>query len=104
MYKKRIYGLLFALIVFDVVISVTGFFFPYLWFEIFHGVLYDDPQGFLRRCAANWLAFALVQLIAYINWEKKPYWLAVVAGVRFSDIFTDWIYLWFSADITSFGR
>ena len=103
-YKKKIYSLLLALILLDVTIAVVAFIFPELWFKIFHGVPYLDPQGFLRRCGANWAAFALIQIIAFMKWEKKPYWLAIVAGVRFSDMFTDWTYLWFCSDITIFGR
>lgn len=96
--------LLILLIILDLTITFIAFFLPQAWFKIFHGSLYIDPQGFLRRCAANWLAFALIQLLALLKWRKKPYWLAVVAGVRLSDIFTDWAYLFFSSSITLFGR
>lgn len=102
--KKKIYGLLLALISLDITIATVAFFFPEFWFKIFHGVPYTDPQGFLRRCGANWTAFALLQIIALAKWEKKPYWLAIVAGVRFSDMFTDWTYLWFCSNITIFGK
>ena len=51
--SKRIPAILIALVSFDVTIAVIGFFFPELWFRVFHGVPYDDPQGFLPRCAAN---------------------------------------------------
>ncbi|UCC95085.1 MAG: hypothetical protein JSW40_09825 [Candidatus Omnitrophota bacterium] len=102
--KKRVYGLLLALIFLDITIAIGVFFFPELWFKIFHGVPYIDPQGLLRRCGANWAAFGLIQILACLKWERKPYWLAIVAGVRFSDIFTDWTYLWFSSNITMFGR
>ena len=53
---------------------------------------------------ANWAAFALFQGIALFRWRSAPHWLALVAGVRFSDVFTDWAYLWFAANLTSFGR
>jgi len=96
--------ILIALVVLDIVISVVAFFFPEYWFKIFHNASYVDAQGLLRRCAANWVAFALIQTIALLKWHKRPYWLAVVAGVRFSDMFTDWTYLWFSSNITMFGR
>ena len=102
--EKKITSLLIFLIALDVTISIGAFFFPDLWFRIFHGVPYNDPQGFLRRCGANWGAFALFQIIALVKWKKRPYWLAIVAGIRFSDIFTDWTYLFFSSDITMFGR
>ena len=102
--ENKINALLIALIILDATITIVAFFFPEFWFELFHGALYVDPQGFLRRCAANWAAFALLQSIALFKWKKKPYWLAIVAGVRFSDMFTDWTYLWFCTGITNFGR
>jgi hypothetical protein len=102
--KNKINWLLISLILLDITISIVAFLFPQFWFKIFHGAPYIDPQGFLRRCGTNWAAFALLQIIALAQWEKKPYWLAIVAGVRFSDIFTDWTYLWFSSSITVFGR
>ena len=64
----------------------------------------DDPQGFLQRCAANWTAFALIQFLALLRWKKDPIWLVMVAATRFTDIFTDWAYLWFCDDVTMFGR
>jgi hypothetical protein len=102
--RKKTNVILLALIILDAVISIGAFFFPGLWFKLFHNAPYIDPQGFLRRCAANWLAFALIQSIALLKWEKKPYWLAVVAGVRFSDVFTDWTYLYFASSLTMFGK
>ncbi len=93
-----------ALVVFDVALTVWAVAFPSLWFEAFHGVPYDDPQGFLRRCGANWAAFALVQAVARLRWKRQPHWLAVVAGVRLSDVFTDWTYLYVARDVTAFAR
>lgn len=29
------------------------------------------------------------------QYQARPHWLVLVAGLRFSDIFTDWIYLYF---------
>lgn len=102
--KNRIIALLLFLAALDVTLSIAALFFPDFWFAVFHGVDYVDPQGFLRRCGANWTAFALFQIIALFKWRKKPYWLLIVAGIRLSDIFTDWTYLLFCNDITWFGR
>jgi hypothetical protein len=101
---RRIDLLLGALFLLDLVLTLAAFLAPELWFRVFHGVAYVDPQGFLRRCGANWAAFALLQLIALRRWRRHPHWLAVIAGVRLSDMFTDWTYLLFAADITLFGR
>jgi hypothetical protein len=101
--SRRIDWVLLALVAFDVFVATVALLFPSLWFRVVHGVPYDDPQGLLRRCGANWAAFAVIQLIALLRWKKAPHWLAVVAGVRLSDIFTDWTYLWFASNVTTVG-
>jgi hypothetical protein len=53
--------------------------------------------------AANWAAFGLFQIVALVRWRPRPYWLAVAAGLRLSDIFTDWTYLVACHDVTCFG-
>src|SRR5688572_10091197 len=102
--EKKISALLGALVIFDVTLSTVAFFWPQLWFFVFHGVEYVDPQGLLFRMAANWAAFALFQALAFIKWKSRPYWLVLVAGIRFSDIFTDWTYLGCSQNMTVFAK
>lgn len=101
---SRVQGLLAFLVLFDLVLVVWAGAFPDLWFTVFHGVPYNDPEGFLRRCAANWAAFLLFQAIAARRWKSDPVWLAVVAGVRLSDIFTDLTYVFVAHDTTLFAR
>src|SRR5262249_21258197 len=93
-----------ALLALDVTLTVAAFAFPDLWFELFHGVPYDDREGFLRRCGANWAAFALFQAIALLRWRRERWWLAVAAGLRLSDIFTDWTYPSSPRGVTGFAR
>ncbi len=100
----RIRWLLFSLALFDCGLFTVGFFAPSLWFAIFHGAPYIDPQALLPRTAAAWAAFALLQTIAAFKWKERPEWLLVVAGVRLSDMFTDWTYLALCHDVTWFGR
>ena len=90
----------------DVVLTIWAGFFPDLWFQAFHGVPYEghDPEGFLRRCAANWAAFALVQGIACVRWRREPVWIAVVAGARPGDVFTDLVYWFFATHRTVFAH
>ncbi len=95
---------LLSLVLLDIVLLVIGYFFPQFWFKIFHGVEYIDPQGFLPRCAGHWTMFAILQGIALLKWRKDIVWLPIVAGVRFSDMLTDWSYLYFCSDITLFGK
>ena len=78
---------------------------PDLWFRILHNSL---PSGgfdvaLLRRSAGQWAAFALAQAIALWRWRKEPVWLAVVAGVRFSDLFTDLSYILAAPSLTKIG-
>ncbi|MDD5657439.1 MAG: hypothetical protein PHF00_09330 [Elusimicrobia bacterium] len=100
---SRIDLVLAGLVALDVLLALWAFFAPRYWFHVFHGMAYFDPGGFLRRCGANWAAFALFQAIAWARWRSNPSWLAVVAGIRLSDIFTDWTYLAFCSRITVFG-
>lgn len=102
--KTRTNLLLAGLVVLDIVLSGTCLFFPDLWFKWFHGVPYVDPQGLLRRTGAVWAAFTLLQFVALIRWQRYPHWLVLVAGVRLTEIFSDWTYLFFCSNITWFGR
>jgi hypothetical protein len=77
---------------------------PDVWFRIFHA---SQPSAlevaFLRRSAGQWAAFALAQGITLWRWKKKPVWLAVTAGVRFSDLFTDLSYILAAPTLTTAG-
>lgn len=101
--RAGVANVLGGLVIFDVILTSWVFLAPDLWFEVFHGVPYNDPEGFLRRCGANWAAFALFQAVAFLRWRQAPYWVAVVAGIRLSDIFTDWTYLAFASNMTPLG-
>jgi len=101
---KKIDLLLIALVVLDLILSVLCLFFPATWFRLFHNAAYVDPEGLLRRTGAVWAAFALFQFVALVKWRKQPYWLTVVAGIRLTEVFSDWIYLFFSSSLTWFGR
>ncbi len=103
-FRARMNLFLVFLVILDLVLSGTCLFFPATWFRVVHDTLYVDPQGLLRRTGAVWAAFTLFQLLALIKWQKKPYWLVLVAGVRLTEIFSDWTYLHFAASITSYGR
>ena len=96
--------LLLGLVVLDAAYVVVVLFFPDLWFNYFHGIPYLDPEGLLRRAGAVWLSFTLIQLVAYLRWQSEPYWLAIIAGLRSAELFTEWTYLYFARDITSMGR
>jgi hypothetical protein len=63
-----------GLLALDVGLAVWGFLFPEAWFRFFHGADYLDPQGLLPRCAANWLAFAIVQACVLLRWRRSPGW------------------------------
>lgn len=96
--------LLVLLVLLDIVLFVEALFFPQVWFKVFHGAEYVDPQGLLRRSGGVWLAFTVLQLIALFKWERKPQWLAVIAGVRLTELFGDWILLAVGESFTVFGR
>jgi hypothetical protein len=98
MIERRL-RLLILLYLWVALIEDTGLFLlswlaPHLWFRFFNAVA---PVGLdtalLRRSGGQWLAFALAQAITLWRWKKQPVWLAVEAGVRFSDLFTDICYI-----------
>jgi hypothetical protein len=104
MAPRRVDAILASLVGLDLVLTLWGFFAPRLWYAFFHGADYVDPEGLLRRCAANWLAFFILQVIALARWRRSPMWLAVVAGCRLGDALTDVTCLAFAAHSTIFAR
>ena len=46
----------------------------------------------LHRAAAQWIAFAVLQIVALVDWRRWPDWLLLVAGARTSDWLTDITY------------
>jgi len=103
-HKTIINIILLGFVGLDLVYAIICFFFPEIWYKLIHGADYVDPQGLLRRTASIWVAFAVFQFIAFLMWKKHSYWLAVVAGLRFSGFFADWTYLYFAQDISWSGR
>ena len=103
-HDRRLQLVLGALCVLDAVLATWALAFPSLGFAAFHGTAYDDPEGLLRRCGAGWAAYALFQTVAFRRWKDAPVWLAVVAGLRLGEVFTDWAYLGFAHHTTSFGK
>lgn len=102
--RLRIHLLLLGLVILDIGLSVVALLFPSLWFQIFHHAPYEDPQGLLRRTGAVWVAFTLLQFIALVRWTRHPHWLVLIAGVRLTELFSDWTYLLFCTSITGAGR
>lgn len=91
------------LVVLDVVLSAVALAFPPRWFQVMHGLSYDDPAGLLRRTGALWAAFVLLQAIALVRWQRQPYWLPLIAGVRFTELFSDWVTLLAAKQMTLAG-
>ena len=102
--ERRVQALLGFLILFDAVLTTCAFVFPELWFQIFHGTPYADPQGYFRRAGASWAAFLLLQVVAVNRWKRDAVWLAIIAGVRLSDIFTDVSNVFLAHDTTWFAK
>lgn len=88
----------------DAALLLMSWLAPDIWFHLFHNAA---PQSldvaFLRRSAGQWAAFALAQGIALWRWQRQPIWLAIVAGVRFSDLFTDISYILAVPTLTTLG-
>jgi len=93
--KTAILLYLWAALFEDTVLFLISWFAPELWFRIFHHALPTTPfeVAFLRRSGGQWAAFAVAQAITLWRWRRNPEWLAVAAGIRFSDLFTDICYI-----------
>jgi hypothetical protein len=102
--RWRIHLLLVFLVILDVVLAGTALLFPATWFRLFHAAPYVDPQALLARTGAVWAAFTLLQLLALLRWRKQPHWLVLIAGVRLTELFSDWTYLLLCSSITWPGR
>lgn len=102
--RKFISPLLVVLILLDLVYISVIFPRPDMWSHFMHGAAYVDPEGLLRRIGAVWASFALFHFIALIKWRQHPHWLMIVAGMRFSEIFADWTYVYYAHDMTHLGR
>jgi hypothetical protein len=102
--RKFTYVLLVFLVILDIVLSTIAICYPEAWFRIFHDAPYVDPQGLLRRTGALWAAFTLLQLIAVFRWEKEPWWLVLIAGVRLTELFSDWTYIYVAESLTTRGK
>jgi hypothetical protein len=102
--KIAILVYLWAAVVEDTAIFLMSWLAPDLWFKVFH---HASPAGLeialLRRSGGQWAAFALAQAITLWRWRKQPVWLAVAAGVRFSDLFTDISYILAVPSLTTLG-
>jgi len=100
------YVFLFFLVILDLVLCVTCLLYPDKWFMTFHGVPYGnlDVEGLLRRTGAVWVAFTLLQLIALFCWRKSPWWLPLIAGVRLTELFSDWTYIYVAHTLTPMGK
>ena len=63
-HKNTIHFILGSLTLLDLILTVWAFVYPETWYLFFHASPYVDPQALLYRCGANWLAFAIIQLLA----------------------------------------
>ncbi len=104
--KTYILIYLWIAIIEDVTLFVISWVVPSLWFRVFHHSLPATAIeiALLRRNGGQWAAFALGQAITLWRWRKAPEWLAVSAGIRFSDLFTDLSYLASAPSLTLLGR
>jgi hypothetical protein len=103
-HPAQIYFLLGFLVLLDAVLSTTAIVFPDTWMQLMHGLPYDDPAGLLRRTGAVWIAFTLVQAVALVRWRDRPYWLTIVAGVRLTELFSDWATIFAAQKVTLLAK
>jgi hypothetical protein len=96
---------LWGALVEDITIFAISWIAPQVWFHLFHNSTGGALEiALLRRSGGQWLAFALGQALTLWLWRRRPEWLAVAAGIRLSDLFTDLSYLIAAPSLTLFGR
>jgi hypothetical protein len=103
MSRRAVNLLLLALIALDIVFPTVIFFSPGTWTRLFHDMPPDDPMGLLHRLGAGWAAFAFWMTVALLRWERDPGWLMLVAGIRLTESWADWVYLGYAHHATLFG-
>jgi hypothetical protein len=101
--RTQVNALLLFLVALDVALSAVTLIWPDRWFAAMHGLPYIDPAGLLRRTGAVWVAFVLLQTIALLRWQKQSYWLPLIAGVRFTELFSDWVTIFAAKQMTVAG-
>ncbi|MCZ2355099.1 MAG: hypothetical protein LC115_00175 [Bacteroidia bacterium] len=101
--QRYIQFLLWFLVLLDLFLSGICLVSPAAWGQLMHGQLIQDEFGVIRRLGAVWLAFLVFQTLALLNWKKAPYWLVLVAGIRLTEVFSDWFYGYFASDLSWFG-
>ncbi len=100
---KQVNYMLILLIVMDLVLSVWSLFFPELWWQFFYDRAYEDPQGLQRGYGALWAGFLLLQVLAYLRWKRELWWLPLIAGVHFTEMFVNWMLLAVGEQFTWMG-
>ncbi len=97
LWAKAVPIVLGVLIVSDLVLGSLIIISGQAWFDLIHGTDYVDPQALLKRTGGVWLSQAVIQAIAFFRWRNALHWLLVLAGLRWADMFSDWIY-WLDAN------
>ena len=101
--KRLINTLLLALIALDLFLCLMGVVYSGSWLKFIHGVNVTDPQGLMVRLGVVWGTFAFIQMIALARWEKRLYWLPLIAGVRLTESIADWFYLMAANNVSTVG-
>jgi hypothetical protein len=102
--RKLTSALLLISTVGDLGLATVAVLWPDLWFRLIHGAPRVDPEHMLTRTGVLWLTFALFHLVAWLLWQSRPYWLAIVAGMPLSEIFADVAWMLAADHMTTLGR
>lgn len=91
------------LTVLDGFLFVWAIFFRDHFSQALYGRSLSDENAYLERTAAIWGTFAIIQGVAFFGWRAFPPLLPVVAGVRFTELFADWVHFARSERMTWLG-
>ena len=101
---RTVTSVLVALGVWDIILSYLAILRPHRWFELFHAAPAVDPQALLQRTGAVWIAFTVLQFVAAARWQRQLHWLPIIAGVRWTELFSDWTYAALAQQVTPSGK
>lgn len=92
-----------TLAVFDYFLSFVALFVPDFYMHVMHGAGANENIFMLKRTGVLWLAYAVVQTVAFINPQRFHLVVLIVAAFRLIEVPADPIYLLTSKHVSPFG-
>lgn len=92
-----------TLAVFDYFLSFVTLFAPDFYMQVMHGSGANENIFMLQRTGVLWLAYAVVQTVAFINPQRFHLSVLIVAAFRLVEVPADPVYLLTSKHVSPLG-